>query len=339
MYTAWLSNNDIYPNAKCFYDNSTDAKELQLISPTLELEANSAGSFTFTLPPDHLYSGQFNPFSTIVIVVRDGIVLWEGRVIDEQCDFWNQKAYTCEGCFAYFNDSLQPYHQYSSAEWATPRDLLSKILEVHNTFFRNRNELYKTFELGVCLVNMPEGQSPGENEVFQTNYENSMDILSQLQSLFGGYMYITWDETGQKYLNWIDEDALHIADQSIEFGSNLLDYSHDWDITDLCTVVVPLGKQLEFDDEGNEIETEERLTIKSVNNNSEFLVNEETAKKYGYIVKSLEYDDIEDPNELKRLGELYLREGQFDKMIIEISAYDMAMMNPKIEWEPPKRGD
>ena len=332
MYTAWLSDNSIYPYAKCFYDNSTDAKELQLISPTLELEANKAGSFTFTVPPDHLYSGQFNAFTSIVYIVRDGVILWEGRVIDESSDFWNQKEYICEGALAYLNDSIQ---SHTTINDITPTELLSKILDSHNNFFIENGEPYKCIKQGVFNMKFDDAEDNGIISSITINYENTLEIVSTLLNRYGGYIYISWNSDGEKVLNWIHEDFLTNATQNIEFGSNLLDYVSNWEITDLCTAIIPLGKEIE-DEEGNA--TGEKLTIKDVNNGSEILRNDMMVKKYGLIVKVLEYDDIEDPNELKTLGEKYLSKEQFDKMSIEISAYDLAMINPKVEWEPPLKG-
>lgn len=328
LYTAWLSDKNIYPYAHCFYDNSTDAKTLQLINPTLELEANKAGSFSFTVPPDHFFYGKFTPFSSIITVVRDGDVLWEGRVINEQKDFLNQAKYSCEGCLAYLNDSVQPYNKYINP--ATPWEILIKILNVHNSYFSNTDEEFKIILPGQNRRNFSDIIMP---EVFNTNYESTMEILSKLQEEYEGYMYITWDAEGKKYLNWTDDENLKNCEQAIEFGSNLLDYTRDWDITDLCTVVVPLGVQIGTEEEGNE---EERLTIKDVNDGSIFVTaTSDILNKYGYVVKTLEFDDIEDPEILKHLGELYLTKGQFEKMTIEISAFDLAMLNKKKEWEPP----
>ena len=43
----------------CIYDDLSDAESLRLIDPQLELERNSAGKFTFTLPPTNLAYGTY----------------------------------------------------------------------------------------------------------------------------------------------------------------------------------------------------------------------------------------------------------------------------------------
>ena len=47
-----------------------------------------------------------------------------------------------------------------------------------------------------------------------------------------------------------------------------------------ATALIPLGAKLK-DEEGNE--TGERLTIKSVNNNVDYVYNAEAVAQYGYI--------------------------------------------------------
>lgn len=332
MYTAWLTDNSEYPNAKCFYDNSIDDENFQLIDPTVDLEANGAGQFTFTLPPNHPFSGRFNPYTSIVLVVRDGTVIFEGRVIDENCDFWNTKQYACEGALAYLNDSIQPYKIYKEK---TPLEFMTAILTEHNKFFIDNGEYYKCIFPGLYNMKFDNNSESiiMDQEDSTTNYENTMSAISKLVESYGGYIYITWNEKGEKQLNWVHEDTLIRAEQTIEFGSNLLDYTHDWDITEICTAVIPLGAK-KRDGEGNE--TEERITIGSVNNDDIVVKHQgDMIKKFGLIVKTLEYDDISEPSQLLELGKKYLNSEQFEKMSIEISAYDMAMMNPKVEWEPP----
>ena len=56
MYSvfALVEGNEI-----CIYDDWSDAEEIRLIDPQLELERNSAGSFTFTLPPTNIAYGTY----------------------------------------------------------------------------------------------------------------------------------------------------------------------------------------------------------------------------------------------------------------------------------------
>lgn len=57
MYSAYavIDGNEI-----CIYDDWSDAEELRLIDPQLDLERNGAGSFTFTLPPTSIAYGTYD---------------------------------------------------------------------------------------------------------------------------------------------------------------------------------------------------------------------------------------------------------------------------------------
>ena len=77
----------------------------------------------------------------------------------------------------------------------------------------------------------------------------------RLISRLGGYIRIR-HENGQRLIDYI-ESYSHTNDQVIRFGENILDLIQEVDCDSLATVIVPLGKRDE--------ETDERLTIKSVN--------------------------------------------------------------------------
>ena len=92
------------------------------------------------------------------------------------------------------------------------------------------------------------------------------------------------------------------------------------DLTDIATVVVPLGARLE---ESSIQALEERLTIESVNGGKDYLVNTEAVKQYGWVVKVVTWDDVTTPERLKVKGQNWLNDEQFDAMTIEAKAIDL----------------
>ena len=69
----------------------------QLVSPSLSLELNKTGTFTFTMYPDHPGYGVISKLKSIIEVKKDGAVLFRGRPLSSKEGFYGQLDYTCEG--------------------------------------------------------------------------------------------------------------------------------------------------------------------------------------------------------------------------------------------------
>ena len=73
------------------------------------------------------------------------------------------------------------------------------------------------------------------------------------------------------------------------------------------------------------------VTIESVNNGLPYLINQESYKRFGWIEKVVNFDDVNTPNILKTKGETYLNEAQFDTMVLEVSAIDLGYLNVDVD--------
>ena len=117
----------------------------------------------------------------------------------------------------------------------------------------------------------------------------------------------------------------------IQFGENLLDMIREVRGEDLCTVVVPLGAKDE--------ETEERLTIASVNNGKDYIEDAEAIALYGRIVKVIEYDDVTLPENLMRKGQSVLNSQRLLSVCITLTAVDLHLLNVDIDlWKQEVAG-
>lgn len=65
-----------------------------------------------------------------------------------------------------------------------------------------------------------------------------------------------------------------------------------------------------------------------------FIMSEEAVAANGWIVKKIDFSEVTDVETLYYLGKAYLERGQFANMEIEISAFDMAHLNSKIDGLP-----
>ena len=282
-------------------------EELTLIDPKLTLEVNSHGSFECRIPPIHpRYDLPVKMLSRIT-VVQDDVELFKGRITQTKIDYYNRKYIYCEGELAFLNDSVQRPAEYHDM---TVRGYLAKLIELHN----EQVEEDKRFEVGIVTVT-----DPNDSLYRYTNWENTLTTIKEdLISSLGGYIRVR-NANGHRYIDLI-KDYGNINTQVIEFGENLLDFTRHLDLTDIATVVVPLGARLE---ESSIQALEERLTIESVNGGKDYLVNTEAVKQYGWVVKVVTWDDVTTPERLKVKGQNWLNDEQFDAMTIEAKAIDL----------------
>lgn len=76
-------------------DGSTDIYgDLQgtvLLDPSLKLELNAAGSFSFKVPPVHDYYGKIKALTDTINVYEDDDLIFTGRPTEIKNDWFNQK--------------------------------------------------------------------------------------------------------------------------------------------------------------------------------------------------------------------------------------------------------
>lgn len=346
MYSAWLSTKDNYPKGKCVYDNSIAEPAMTLIDPELTLTAGAAGEFVFSIAPTQLYYDSFQKLTSIITIMRDDKIIWEGRIINEEMDFYKMKKFTCEGAMAYFNDTIQE----RATIGYTLKPFIEWIINYHNTQLginTENAELHKIFKVGY-VSNIVLGIN---EEAFATDYENTLEVLNSIVDRFGGYFVITWDAVGEKVLNYYSkEDSIgngslfKTSRQTIEFGHNLLDYTHSYDVTEMCTVVCPMGGNVKVKDPDTDEEKDVKLDLSMLGNyegeleghikGTPYIMSKEAVAANGWIVKKVDFDDCTDLQALYYLGKAYLEEGQFANMTIEVSAFDLGLLSKKVDGLP-----
>ena len=120
------------------------------------------------------------------------------------------------------------------------------------------------------------------------------------------------------YDNYIDY-VIHYgssATQEIEFGVNMLDLTEEVSAEELFTVLIPLG--------------DDNLTIASVNNGSDELVDEAAVALYGRIVRTHVFDHVNQASTLLENGIRYLNTNVNVPITITIKAVDLHLLNPAI---------
>lgn len=248
-------NYRVYADGDLIYDTSVDTQELQLISPVLTKEVSCAGSFECTIPTTHFFYNNIKRFNTKIFVYRNDeeFPYWDGRVFDESTDIYNNRNVYCEGALSYFNDTHQPQREYKAM---TCHQVLEAIISIHNS----KVDAIRQFGVGIAPVVF------NPDEYFYTQYESSLDAINKLAEEFDCEIRVRWgvDQiTGNpvRYIDFIKEFT-DVSTQQIIFGENLLDFTRSYDMSNLVTVLLPLGKMEASDSTrnrnlGNEVSDDE----------------------------------------------------------------------------------
>lgn len=303
----------IYADGACIYSDVFALESMKVLNPKLVLEDNGAGSLSMKLPPMNVGYSSIVRMITDISVQKDGEEIWAGRVLSENKDFWNNRDLYCEGEMAFFNDSSQPPAEYSGL---SVRAYLERLIAVHNSKVTPN----RRFTLGAVTVvdkNFP---------TYYTNYEKTMAILNTLVEQYGGHLRVR-KVNGVRYLDYLAEYP-DTCSQVIQFGSNLIDFTRKWDSTEFATVIVPLGNRL--DDSPIEA-LDAYLTVESVNQGSMYVQSNEAVAAYGWIEKTVTWDEVSDPAVLLEKAKTYLTDLQFDNLELELSALDLHYLDVNTE--------
>lgn len=284
---------------------------LKIFSPSLDLELNKTGSFSFTLYPDHPYYGSIQKLKSIITVYQEDYLLFRGRVLDDEIGFYNERKVTCEGELAFLLDSIKRPYDFTGSV----AEYLALLLDSHNA----QVDETKRFILGNVTVTDPNDYIVRSNIDYTDTWKEMND---KLLTLLGGFLSVRHAD-GVAYLDYLADFAL-LSPQKIEFGKNLLDQKRIIKGADVATVVIPLGAKLK-DAEGKD--TDKRLTIETVNGGADFIEDAAAISQYGTIVKTVIFDDVTIAENLKAKGQAYLSSLVKLPESIELTAADLATVS------------
>ena len=219
----------------------TMVSSMKVVNPKLVMEDCAAGSLTMALPPSN------KAYGTIA-----------GRVLSESKDFWNNRILVCEGELAFFNVSTQPPKEYAGL---SIRAFMSDLIAVHNS----KVPANRRFAIGAVTVEDTDFPTR------YTNHEKTIELFNALVEQYGGHLRIR-KENGVRYVDYL-KDYPDTCSQLIQFGSNLIEFTRNWDSTEFATVLVPLGGRLDK----SPIEAlDAYLTVESVNNGSMYISKQDS---------------------------------------------------------------
>lgn len=279
-------------------------EEYQIIDPTWTEEVNKAGSLEFTILPGHCLYSSYKKLSTILDITDDSgnDILWRGRILNDQKDFYLKKQVYCEGSLAFLLDSVVRPYNYKST---TIDAWFSDMIKNHNS----QVDTEKQFINGGCDT-FSYKVSTSTND-----YSQTLDALQDKVNALGGYLKLD-----NKILSWSASSG-QISDQVIRFGENLLDFTDYIDGADVYTVLIPLGKTTD----------DVALTIKTANNGKDYLESDTGIALFGRIVKTATYSEIEDAEELKKQGMSDLLDNIKLAVTITVTAADLSYLDADVK--------
>lgn len=308
MYQVLIDGRDLYYPGDEEYTVSDSVVKLQL---------NDSGTFECDVPVINPEYGNIKNRISMIQVLKDTKEIFYGEVRESEKDFSGTKQVYAVGELAFLFDSIQPQAVYHDM---TSRQLLETWLNIHNSQVEDKKKFY---------VGMVTVHDSNDSMYRFTNQETTLDcIRDKLCDSLGGYLRIRKVD-GKRYLDMVSlQEYGKICEQPIEFGENLLDYSENVSASDLYTCVIPKGARL---DESPIEGLEAYVDITSVNNGKDYLYSEDAVATYGWNRCVVSWDDVTEPENLKRKGEEWLRDNQYETMVLELTAADLSMLDADIE--------
>ena len=319
MYLVKIENNGVETVINEVSTNSNNR-----ISGTIKQGINTINSFTFTILPNNTGYNLINPLSTLVKVLNTKTNKYEfvGRVLSPTHSMDSNglisKSYVCESELGYLLDTYQSYEEIHNI---SVRGYLERLIQAHN----NNTDSSKKFVVGNVTV-VDNNDSLYRYISYDTTKKNiDDDLLDKL----GGELQIRY-ENDIRYLDYLTEIG-KVCSTEIRLAKNLQDLEQNIDVSSYCNRLVVLGAKLKVKDgEGNETDTEERLTIESVNNGLKYIDDEESIAKYGVIQGQVIYDDVTEAKNLLSKGQKYLLN---QRLLVsnKVNALDLSLIGIDID--------
>lgn len=288
MYTIYADDALLY---------SPGDEELSVLSPVLETQCNAAGTLTFVLLPEHPMYSALHKMRTRIDVRQDNEIIWRGRVLETETDFYRQKTVTCEGELTYLVDSV--LHPYKLANYdGTAAGLFRLYMTRHNEAVSEAQQ----FQIGSIDI---ETLSSVEN----TGYGNTWDEISGNLIDYDGDV---------RYLDWTKESGTSCG-QVIRFGENLLDLSEYVSASEVVTCLIPYAGQ-----------SGSQITISSVNGGKDYIEDAAGIALYGRIWGVTEFD-TKDASTLLEMAKENLQKRLKETITITISAVDLHLLDVNAE--------
>lgn len=318
--------------------NTNSSHEEQKITGTINQGINAIDSLEFNIYPDNPGYDQIQEYKTRIECVNsiDGTIEFWGRVLRINVTMSSSgeiyKKVICESCLGFLKDGATGVttisYPYLTSVLIYLLELWSPNGRTDDRFKFDQNAIDDTaWAITIDPVTL-EGAS-------------TYDTVMNLVTAYGCELYIKeiisyededdstdYDRYYRMIMLGLSAEPAEIYDNPITIGDNLISYSSDTDVSNLCTNIIPYGAKL-YTDEDNL----ERVNISSVNN-GKLDLTADSAAKYGNISKTVLFEEVETPQELYDQAVQYLIKYQYPIANYNITAFDNFLLDhslPKIK--------
>lgn len=308
---------------KVYCDNyllyNAELEDYKIFAPSLNLELNKTGSFTFTICPDHPNYDKLKKLKSIIQVFWGNVLYFRGRILNDVIGFYNERQVSCEGELAFLLDSIQRPFKFPASESdpAAPEDYFKFLINRHNEQVSEDHQ----FTIGTVSVTDSNDYIARSD----TEYSTTWQLINEgLIGTHGGYLWVDTDDSGKRRINYLS-DFSTLGNQPVEFGKNLLDVLTERKGEDVATAILPLGKA---DEESGERVTISDLTDEETDDickSGDFVYSKTAEALYGNrITKVVAWDDVTEASNLLRKAKEKLSNSVLQEQTTEFSAADLS---------------
>ena len=283
-----------------------------LESAKLTVEANKSAVLEITVPVLNPAYSRLKRLTDFIYAYQDGEEIFRGRILHQESNFLLEKELYCEGELGFLQDSIQRPYNFKGGV----KELFTQYINNHN----EQVEKSKQFTVGRVTVTDSNDTIVRSNENYTTTYVEMTDKLTGNENT-GGYIVPRLSDN-TRYLDYLKEFE-RTSQQTIEFGSNLLDLTENITADDVFTVLIPIGA--------------EGLTVKKANDGKDYVESQEGIKLFGRITKTKQYDDIYIANKLLAAAKKDVENGYLNSLSLTVTAANLHLLN--VNTDDIKLGD
>lgn len=298
----------------------------KIVHGEIKQAVNSIHELEFSIPLDHTMYQKMVQFKSIIEVVnlRDNEIEFVGRVLtmtnEMSTNGFVQKV-VCEDFLSYLHDSAQWFQKLPNKG---AEDYFKIIFDSANV----QIEEFKRITPRNITV-----QSRSDRPFRYIGYDSSWDtVRERIINNIGGYLTLREFNT-RLYVDWTKDIGI-TKESPIKLGQNIKSASREVDFDGLATIIVPIGADLQSQNQGQEEDqspdvTRAQLDIRSVNDGKMYLADEELIKEFGFIRKSVIWTEIDNPSILLARGKQYLRNQKIALAKWTISAVERYLIDSR----------
>lgn len=295
------------------HDDRITDEECKVISPVLTVEDNKSGTLEFMIGASNNGYDKIYPMLTECRVLKNGKIIWFGRVLTVDSDFYKRLKIHCEGSLSYLCDFYYPYESLHLPKlhhkYAFPQ-AVNEIMYWYNETLTDPKfisyGLLRSFTGKTVAFNDKEVVGRYDEEFIKKfdsdNYRawpylerSSMTILDWLlasTTYYNGHLFATRETTSDgtwvQYLNFKSGYNTWTG-QTIRFGENLLDYTKSIDGSNFHTAVSPYGTvDIMNGDKSESVNIDVRYILKNyfndVNEEDFVVTNSATDPSQNYVM-------------------------------------------------------